>query len=437
MKRLIPAILILSLLSTSCSNDTENNIQEDVSIDYTPVEIYSVESGEIKNTLEYSGVVTPSETVNVISTVTAEVTDTYFEVGDNVNENDLLFKVDTSNINDQLRQLNSQLKTANVGISMANNQVASISGGAYQSQVEQLLSSIESTKKQVDLAKESFLMQEDTHNKNKVLFESGIISKSQFDGSELSYTQAKTNYDSAVLQLEQLQTTYELTTNDILNENKTSGNLSVAQAQASKEGIQVQIDITRKMLEDASVTAPISGIIASKGVNTNEFVSSQVPAYTIINMDTVLINVQVSEKIINNVKKGNEVDVLIHSVKDEPFKGVIKSVSPVAGQTSTYPVEIEIDNSNHSIKPGMFTTAIFDLNTNSNAITIPAGITLSDLNDTYVFIEEDGVAKKVVVETGIDNGKFVEVTSGLKAGDSLIVKGQTYLNDGDTVKIVE
>ncbi len=436
MKKLIPVVLSISLIATSCATENVEESAQTVE-QYTPVNIYSVTTDEIKNTLEYSGVVSPSETVNVISTVTAEVTDTYFEVGDNVNTGDLLFRVDTSNINDQIRQLNSQLKTANVGVDMANNQVNSISGGAFQSQVDQLSSSIESTKKQVDLAFDSYKVQEDSYEKGKILFENGIISKSDFDAMELGYTQAKTSYDSAVLQLEQLQNSYELTTNDILNENTTTGQLGVAQAVASKESLQVQLDITNKMLQDASVTSPISGIVASKGVKVNEFVSNQMPAYTIINMDTVLINVQVSEKIINKVNKGDKIDVLIQTVSDTPFKGTVKSVSPIAGQTSTYPVEIEIDNPNHTIKPGMFTTAIFDLNSSENAIVIPAGSTLSDLDNTYVFIEENGVAKKVVIETGINNGEYVEVLSGLKANDNLIVKGQSYLDDGDDVKVTE
>ncbi len=438
MKKLIPAVLSISLLATGCSSEPTETQEQTVSKEkFIPVNVVPVNKEEIKNTLEYSGVVSPSKTVNVISTVTAEVTDTYFEVGDTVNEGELLFKVDTSNINDQIRQLNSQLKTANVGVAMANNQANSVSGGAFQSQVDQLESTIKSTKKQVDLAYDSYTVQKESYEKGKVLFENGIISKSDFDAMELGYTQAKTSYDSAVLQLEQLENSYELTTNDILNENTATGQLGVAQAQASKESLQVQLDITNKMLNDASVTAPISGIVASKGVNVNEFVSSQIPAYTIIDMNSVLINVQVSEKIINTINKGDEVDVLINAVSNTPFKGTVKSVSPVAGQTSTYPVEIEIANPDHSIKPGMFTTAIFDLNSRNDVIVIPAGVTLSDLEETYVFIEDNGTAKKVVIETGINNGEYVEVLSGLKVNDNLIVTGQSYLKDGDDIKVVE
>ncbi len=434
MKKLVP-LFIVTMLSTSCMNN--NSTDNDAVVEnYTAVETETVKKDDIKNTLEYSGVVTANQTVNVISTVTAEVTDTYYEVGDNVTEGDLLFKVDTSNINDQIKQLNSQLNAASIGVDMANNQVENISGGSYQSQLNQLETSIESTKSQVSLAKESYDIAKDNYEKSIVLYDNGIISENDFNNAELGYTQAKSSYESAKLQLEQLENSYTLTTNDILNESQTAGQLGVAQAQASMDTVKTQLDITQKMLNDASVTSPISGIVASKGVTENEFVSSQIPAYTIVDMDTVLINVQVSEKIINKISKGDEVEVLISTVSETPFIGTIKSISPIAGQTSTYPVEIEIDNPNHLIKPGMFTTVYFNLNSNNDTIVIPAGAILSNVTESYVFTVEDNIAHKVIVETGINNGEFVEITSGLKSGDQLVTTGQSYLSEGDTIKVV-
>ncbi len=437
MKKFVSLLLISSLTLTSCSFFGNEESTVEIAENYTAVKTLNTTKDTITTTLDYSGVITANQTVNVISTLTAEVNNTYFEVGDTVNEGDLLFDVDTSNIEDQIRQLNAQLGTAQVGVELASNQANNISGGSYQSQIKQLETSIESAEKQVALAKDSYELQKQGYENGKVLFDNGIISKNDFDGMELGYNQAKSTYESAVLQLEQLQNTYNLTTNDILNESQTSGQLGIRQAESSRNTVQVQLDITRKMLEDAKVTSPISGIISYKGANENEYISTSSPAYSIVDMDTVLLNVSVSEKIINKINKGDTVDVYINTVQNEAFSGTIKSVSPTADQTSTYPIEIEINNPNHLIKPGMFANTSFILNTSKNTIVIPYEAILSSIDETYVYVNDNNTAKKVVVETGLTDGKNIEITSGLQVGDEIITTGQAYLTDGDTIKVVE
>lgn len=442
MKKLVP-ILLLSLALSSCSSSGETTTDTGTGADtnlvaenYTPVKTNLVEKDTIATTLDYSGVVTANQTFNVVSTLTAEVENTYFEVGDTVNEGDLLFTVDTSNIDDQLKQLNAQVQAAEVGVEMANNQVNSISGGQYQSQVKQLESSIEAAEKQVALAEESYLLLEETYEKNKVLYENGIISKSDFENLELQYSQAKSSYESAQLQVDQLQETYDLTTNDILSESEASGELGVKQAEVSRDSAQLQLDITRKMLEDASVSAPISGIVSYKGVEKDQYVSTSSPAYTIVDMDTVLVNVKVSEKIINKITKGDTVDVYITTIQDEPFVGTVKSVSPIADQTSTYPCEIEIPNPDHTIKPGMFANTSFVLNQSNDTLIIPYEAIVSTVDEKYVYVIDGDKAKKVTIETGLTDGREIEVTSGLNVGDEVIVSGQSYITDGDTIKVV-
>ncbi len=436
-KWVIISLFSMTVALSSCGSTGNSDSEEAVAVEYTPVEVYSVESNDIQSTLEYSGVVSPAKTVNIISTITSEVENTYFEVGDTVNEGDLLFTVDSSKINDQIKQLDSQLQTAEIGVQMANNTANNITGGAYQSQLLQLESGIESTKKQLELAEQTLNMQQENYENGKVLYDSGIISKSEFEGIELAYNQAKSAYESTQLALEQQQETYDITANTIVNENKATGELSVEQAMASRDSLMVQMDITQKMLDDASVYAPMSGVISFKGVNEDEYVSSQKPAYTIVDMDTVLVSVKVSEKIINNINKGDEVEVYISTIQDEPFIGTIKTISPVADQTSTYPIEIEIQNPNHTIKPGMFTTVSFVLESENDAIVLPVEAVLSNVKEKYVYVDNNGVAEKVVVETGINNGEYVEITSGLEVGDNVITKGQSYVENGENIKVIE
>ena len=70
-----------------------------------------------------------------------------------------------------------------------------------------------------------------------------------------------------------------------------------------------------------------------------------------------------------------------------------------------------------------------------NTIVLPRSCVIEKDNEIYVYIEENGKAKKVLVTTGIDTGENIQITSGLEEGMNVVTRGQTYLNDGDAVQI--
>lgn len=105
-------------------------------------------------------------------------------------------------------------------------------------------------------------------------------------------------------------------------------------------------------------------------------------------------------------------------------------------QTKLYNVTVAVPDGIAGLLSGMFADVIFHTETAENAVVIPTEAILTSAGEQYVFIVEGDTAKKVVVETGLAGSGVTQITSGLKGGEQLVTVGQTYLADGDAVRVV-
>ena len=158
--------------------------------------------------------------------------------------------------------------------------------------------------------------------------------------------------------------------------------------------------------------------------------------FTVMNMAEMSVKVSVTDALINNIAKGDAVSLKISSVSDGLFEGTIKTVSPAANYSGTYDVEIEVPNENGLIKSGMFAEVFFLSEKAEGVFVVPKEVIFNENYESYVYINENGNAVKCVIETSVDNGEEVAVTSGLKEGMSLIVKGHNYVEEGSLLNVV-
>lgn len=231
---------------------------------------------------------------------------------------------------------------------------------------------------------------------NQILFDEGIISKTEYD-------QIKYQYDAAEAQL---------------------------------TSIQVQMDTLNKNIADCAVKSPLTGVVATRGVERGGFASNAAPAYTVMDLSVIKVEVGVSEQVLNSIQIGDSVDVLMTAVSELPLEGKVSTVAPAAGQTGMYTVKIELDNADGMIKAGMMAEVSFTAEKAEDTIVLPRNAVLTKDDETYVYVVEDGAAKKVNVELGIEAADTIEIAGGLKDGDAVIVKGQTYVSDGEAVNVL-
>lgn len=233
-------------------------------------------------------------------------------------------------------------------------------------------------------------------NKMKSLFETGVITKKDLDNAEMSYEQAKLNY-------EQAQKDYE--------SNSATLNSS---------------------LNDTIVKSPINGIVASKNIEIGEMTGAS--DFVIVKLDPVIVKANVSEDFVNKIAVQDDVRT---KIQEKDYIGKITSISPVGSNNGNiYPVEIEIENKDLSLKPGMFADIDFEIEKLENQIVVPKKSILSKGNENYVYVIEENSPKKVTVEKGITKDGYVQISGELNAGDKLVIKGQEYIEEGSPVNIV-
>ena len=190
-----------------------------------------------------------------------------------------------------------------------------------------------------------------------------------------------------------------------------------------------------EMFEDVVTFSPISGYVGIKNVKIGDQVTSGTTvAFNIYKIDTVKIYADVPEKEYSQVKRGTNAVVMLDAFPDKPISGAVTNIRPVIDPLSrTAQIEIEIPNSSHLIKPGMFAKVELILSKKIGALTLPFDSVLGD-GENYVYVDINGKAEKRTVRTGIIQDEKTEIISGLTSSDKVIVTGQRVVKEGSLVE---
>lgn len=221
-------------------------------------------------------------------------------------------------------------------------------------------------------------------------------------------------------------------------------------AQQQYDQIKSQLDVAKVnydfLKENTQLTAPFSGVIANKYFEDGELYSAapnsaagKAALVYLIQMDNLKAFVNIPEQYFPSVKKDMELEIKTDIYPGEIFKGSIYRIHPTIDAGShTFQVEVKIPNGNEKLRPGMYTYVSIEMG-QQEALVVPANavLKLQGSNDRYVFIAENGKAKRVTVQLGRRFDENVEIISDdVKPGDKIVVKGQARLFDQMDIEIV-
>ncbi len=264
----------------------------------------------------------------------------------------------------------------------------------------------------------------------------------QVQKGQLLVQMDQTQYHQALVQLKTLETDFARM--DTLHK---AGTIAQQQYDQMKSQLEVLRSNVAFLAENVRLTAPFSGVISGKYFQPGEMYSGAPAApigkaaiLSLVQIDRLKLLVPISERYFPLISKGMEATVRCDIYPDKTFIGKVFNVYPVIDPLSrTFNIEISVDNRERLLRPGMFSRVSLDLD-KEQALLLPANaiLKLQGSNDRYLFIEENGVAKRIPVTIGKRINDLVEVNSSvLKAGDHLIVKGQGRLLDGMKVEVVK
>lgn len=252
----------------------------------------------------------------------------------------------------------------------------------------------------------------------------------------------QTNLFQAKVQLANLKTELDRMT-ILLKSNSVS--------QQSYDQVKTQYDVAKSSVEDLEdntyIKAPFSGIISGKYIEEGEYYSGGIVSsigkaaiVSLVQVNMLKAYIDVPESYYPKVKEGAKVELSSEIYPDKEISGTIKRVYPIVDPTThTFKVEISISNSSEQLKPGMFARVTLSLG-KVDAIIVPSIVILKTQgsNERYVYVNDNGIAKKVVVQLGQRFDEKVEIISSeLTPGSELVTTGQGKLINGDKLSLVK
>lgn len=203
-------------------------------------------------------------------------------------------------------------------------------------------------------------------------------------------------------------------------------------AKTSYEVSQANLDAVTRLVE---IQTPISGVVASINVLQGDFVAVGQELATVATRDRLRIRFGVNPNDIRSFELGTEVTVrsnVVNGVGRGKISAIASSADPT---TRTFEVKAVIDNSQHLFNPGMFVHLEYIRERLDDVVAIPRQAVLMLDGMETVFSISNGQAKKRLVALGAELSGEVVIESGLMPGDTLVILGQDYLEDGVSVNI--
>lgn len=205
-------------------------------------------------------------------------------------------------------------------------------------------------------------------------------------------------------------------------------------ARARLAEARAALGVERERLGDATVRAPFDGRTGERGVDPGDFVQRGDPLVTVVADDTLEMAFSVPERYVGRLQPGSPVELRVQSYPDRTFHGSVSFVSPFVDPANrTVRLKARVPNPAAELRSGQFANVLLGLERRPDAVVVPEAAVVPREGDTFVFLVRDGVAHRQVVRLGERSPGIVEVTSGVEAGDTVVVAGQQKLQDGSPV----
>ena len=327
------------MAAVSCGNTTDKSAQQTVAVADPSVAVEQVSVREVPQLATYTSTVQAYVKNNIAPQMTGRITKINVEVGDNVTKGQILAEIDKASL------LQAQLQLQN---------------------------------QEVEL------------QRLKALYETGGISKSDFDAIELSYNITKTQVEN--------------------------------------------------LLENTVLRSPINGIVTARNYDAGDLYAMSAPIYVVEQVKPVKLLVAISEADYTKVKKGDSVEVAADALPGKTFYGKVEKIYPtIDPATRTFTVEVVVENNYKTLRPGMFARVTIKFGSNESVV-IPdvAVVKQQGSGERFVYVvNEDGTVSYVKVVLGRRMGAEYEVLEGLVDGATIVTGGQIRLKDGVKVSVNE
>lgn len=220
-----------------------------------------------------------------------------------------------------------------------------------------------------------------------------------------------------------------------LMQSQSSTESDLQQAEATYRAAQANMDLLRLRLERTVVRAPFAGIAGARLVSIGDYVTSQTRLVSLQTVNPQHVTLSVPERYAEQLRTGLEVTFAVAALRGRTFTGRVVFVDPVVRLPArTILLKAIVPNPRRELAAGMFAEGRLVAAARENAVVVPEEAVLPTQGVTLVYVVADGRAQRRQVEIGVRTPGFVEIASGLEAGEQVVVGGLERITDGATVR---
>ena len=418
-----------------------------------PVEIAVTETGDISLILSYSGSLQPEEEVNIVPGVAGRVETVLVESGDEVRTGDPIAIVEDDTYLAQIKQAEAALTTARLNLAKMELGSRPEEIAASQAAVELAKAALndvatvddnERTRAAAELANAEAALRTAQTEYDKIAWAGDVGTTPQaaaLQQATIAYERSLANYNldtnpsdsqlsPLMLQLAQAELNLALRIKPFREVDFATARAGIAQAEAA-------LDLANLQLEETTIRAPFDGTIADLNITEGSRVNQQAPIASLISNELEAV-INVEESRIGQVETGQNASLNVSAYPGQDFPGLVTKVAPTADRsTRTFAVTVTPTDGVDLLRSGMFANVSVLAQENKNSVLAPRTAIIQDGSQPSVYVVAgNNMAEQRTVTTGLYDSSRIEILSGLKVGEAVVVAGQPNLIDGAKVDIV-
>jgi membrane fusion protein (multidrug efflux system) len=262
-------------------------------------------------------------------------------------------------------------------------------------------------------------------------------------GDHVSAGQTMVQLDNSVLkqqvaqaesQASLMKTLYDRQKN--LWDQKIGTEVQFLQAQTNLQSAQKQVAALRQQSDLYRIVSPISGVVDQMDLKLGQAAGPGTTTIRVVNTEYLKVKANVPESYAASIHQGDMVKVVVPDANDSVTAKVTFAAKTIDAASRSFAIEIQLHGSK-TIKPNMTAVLKIANYSDKNAVVVPLNAIQKSESGDFVFVDENGFAKKKNITEGASYGGKAEIKQGLQPGEKLITDGASEVEDGDKIKVLQ
>lgn len=201
--------------------------------------------------------------------------------------------------------------------------------------------------------------------------------------------------------------------------------------------LRADIELVKVDIYKTNIRAPYSGRLGLRNISTGAYVTPLIVITTLSQVNKLKMEFTVPEKYSDNMKPGRPVNFAVSGSNKKFTSSIMATESNIEANTRTLKVRSVVNSTDPALVPGAFAKVTLQMDKNDQALVIPTQAVIPQARNKRVIIYRDGTAKFEIVTTGIRDSSFVQITDGLKAGDTIVTTGLLAIRPDSKIKLTK